>query len=66
MAKSGFIVCVPEVEAMVAKLRERFDSTAGLGVPAHVTVLFPFMSPENISASVVQRIRSVLREAQGF
>ena len=66
MAESGFIVCVPEAEAMVGSLRERFDSSARLGVPAHVTVLFPFMSPENITASVVQRIASVLREAQRF
>jgi len=66
MAESGFIVCVPEAEAMVGNLRERFDSSARLGVPAHITVLFPFMSPENINASVVQRIESVLRGAQRF
>ena len=66
MAESGFIVCVPEAEAMVGSLRERFDSSARLGVPAHVTVLFPFMSPENVNASVVRRIESVLREAQEF
>jgi len=66
MAESGFIVCVPEAEAIVGSLRERFDSSARLGVPAHITVLFPFMSPENINASVVQRIESVLREASGF
>ena len=66
MAESGFIVCVPEAEAMVGSLRERFDSSARLGVPAHVTILFPFMSPENITASVVQRVESVLREVQGF
>jgi len=66
MAESGFIVCVSEAEALVGSLRERFDSSARLGVPAHITVLFPFMSPENITASVVQRIESVLREAQGF
>lgn len=66
MAESGFIVCVPEAEAMVGGLRERFDSSARLGVPAHITVLFPFMSPESITASVVQRIEGVLREAQAF
>jgi len=66
MAESGFIVCVPEAEAMVGSLRERFDSSARLGVPAHITVLFPFMSSENITAPVVQRIESVLREVQRF
>jgi len=66
MAESGFIICVPEAEATVGSLRERFDSSARLGVPAHITVLFPFMSPENINASVVQRIESVVRESQRF
>ena len=51
---------------MVGSLRARFDSSARLGVPAHVTVLFPFMSPETITTSVVQRIERVLRAAHGF
>ena len=66
MAQSGFIVCVPEAEAVVGGLRERFDASAGLGVPAHVTVLFPFMSPESIDTSVLQRIAGVVSKALAF
>ena len=66
MAQSALIACVPEAEALVAPLRERFDASARLGVPAHVTVLFPFVAPEAIDASVLQRIESVLSAAQPF
>ena len=51
---------------MVSGLRDRFDASASLGVPAHITVLFPFMSPEGIDAAVLQRIESVVSKARAF
>lgn len=66
MTQTGFIVCVPEAEPWVGRLRERFDSSAALGVPAHITVLYPFMPPEDVTASVLQRIEGALRNAQAF
>jgi len=35
---SGLIVQVPEAEPAVARLRERLDASAPLGIPAHITV----------------------------
>lgn len=29
----------------MARLRERLDASAPLGIPAHITVLFPLMPP---------------------
>jgi hypothetical protein len=66
MAESGFIVRVPEAEPLVHALRERYDESARLGVPAHITVLFPFMPPERIGGSVLERIQRVLGSAQSF
>ena len=37
---------------MVGALRTRFDPSAALGVPAHVTLLHPFMAPGSIDAAV--------------
>lgn len=58
MAESAIIVRVLEAEPLVGRLREEFDSSAGLGVPAHITVLTPFMPPERISDAIVQQLRS--------
>ena len=44
--QTALIVRVPETEPCVAALRERFDPSAALGVPAHITVLHFFMGPE--------------------
>ena len=41
-SQTALIVAVPEAEPAVAAHRERLDRAAGWGVPAHVTVLFPF------------------------
>ena len=42
MPRSALIVAVPEVEPLVGDWRSRYDN-ATLGVPAHVTLLFPFV-----------------------
>ncbi|HEX9447459.1 MAG TPA: hypothetical protein VF920_05740 [Dongiaceae bacterium] len=34
---------VPEAEALVGALRARFDPSASQCVPAHVTLLYPFL-----------------------
>jgi len=54
MPNSAFIVEVPEAEPYVARLRMRFDPSARLQAPAHVTVLYPFMSPELLSDAVLR------------
>jgi 2'-5' RNA ligase len=66
MAQSAFIVRVPEAEPFVARLRERFDPVARLGVPAHVTVLFPFLAPERVSATILEQARAILSSARTF
>lgn len=41
-------MAIPEAEAAVAALRLRLDPAAAWGVPAHVTVLYPFLPPHEI------------------
>jgi hypothetical protein len=51
--ESALIVAVPEVEALVAPFRARHDPAAAVGVPAHVTVLYPFVAPARITPTIV-------------
>ena len=55
MPQSALGVTVPEAEPWVKNLRERYDPTAAVGVPAHITVLFPFISPDLITDSDLAR-----------
>ena len=66
MADSAFIVRVPEAECCVRPLRERFDASARLGVPAHITVLMPFMPPERITAAVLEQAGRALGQVAAF
>ena len=47
MPRSALIVTVPEAEPVVGELRERYDN-ARLGIPAHITLLFPFVPAEKL------------------
>ena len=44
MAETALVVLVPEAEPLVASHRLRHDPSAARGVPAHVTILYPFRS----------------------
>jgi 2'-5' RNA ligase superfamily len=43
--ESTIIVPVPEAEPLLGSLRGRHDRVATLGVPAHITLLYPFLPP---------------------
>lgn len=66
MAISAFIVPVPQAEPLVGDLRRRFDATAALGVPAHITVLVPFMDPRQITPEVLEQAQRALDRVAAF
>jgi 2'-5' RNA ligase superfamily len=53
------VVPVPEAERAVAHWRKRYDWSASLGVPAHVTVLGPFLPPDRIGTDVIDRLSTL-------
>ena len=66
MFETAFIVCVPEAEGHVASLRSRFDPSVHLGVPAYITVLVPFMAPDQITENVLVQIQAALSQVPSF
>jgi 2'-5' RNA ligase len=47
------IIAVPEAEPHVAELRLAHDPAAALGVPAHITILFPFAPPGSVDEDAI-------------
>jgi hypothetical protein len=66
MPESVLLVEIPEAEPVVGSHRQRLDAVARLGVPAHVTVLFPFMGAEWIDDAVLESLRAVFAPVSGF
>lgn len=60
-AESALVILVPEADSVVRPFRDRFDPSATLGVPAHITLLYPFLSPERIGAAVVDQVTECFR-----
>lgn len=65
-SETAFVVLVPEAEARVAALRQRHDPAAADGVPAHITVLYPFMARALVTADVLARAGAALRGLEAF
>jgi len=66
LASTALVVLVPEADPVVSGVRARHDPSVQLGVPAHVTLLFPFMPPEAVSASVEGLLRSWFTGFESF
>lgn len=64
--ESAVVVPVPEVEPQVFRLRDRFDSSAALGMPAHVTVLYPFLPALSLTAAVLDELRELCGRLVAF
>lgn len=50
----------------MSALRLKLDESARLGVPAHITVLFPFMPPKRIDAVVLEKCSRTLAAHKKF
>ena len=59
MPETALICRVPEAERYIAHYRQRFDPSARRNVPAHVTILYPFMAPQLIDAGVLATLQGI-------
>ena len=61
--RTALIVAVPEAEEAVGAYRLAHDSSGALGVPAHITVLFPFVASDAVDEAA---IAEVVAQTSGF
>lgn len=66
VAESALVVPVPGAEPVVKDLRARFDPAAPAGVPAHITVLYPFFAPAALNQSIIDELRAIFAGVAPF
>ena len=66
MPETALICRVPEAERYVAHYRQRFDPSARRNVPAHVTILYPFMAPTLVDTDIVATLRGIASSVPCF
>lgn len=59
-AQSALLVPVPEAEALVGAWRSVHDPSARAGVPAHVTLVVPWIPPEQIKQEHLEELEELL------
>jgi hypothetical protein len=62
--ESAILLEVPEAEPLVRELRREGDVSASLGVPAHVTLLYPFV--DDPDPGIVEEVRWFFAGVDGF
>lgn len=50
------LLCVPEAEELVGPWRDKADPSAAAGVPAHLTLLTPFLPADRVDEGVVAEL----------
>ena len=60
------LLTFPEAERLVGPWRSQGDPAAALGVPAHVTLLYPFLPPDRLDVGVVAELEWFFRGVDAF
>ena len=66
MPERALVISVPEAEPIVHSFRERFDPSARRGMPAHITILYPFLSGHSIEGAALADLENLLRAHPQF
>jgi 2'-5' RNA ligase len=63
---SALVILIPQVEGIVGRWRERHDPSAAEGMPAHITVLYPFLPESEIDPGARAALSDFSRGHRGF
>jgi 2'-5' RNA ligase len=64
--QTAILLCVPEAESLVHEWRLKGDPSAAHGVPAHVTLLYPFLPAASIDDGVLAELGWFFRGIDAF
>ena len=54
--ESGLAVLVPAADRLAGPFRDKYDPSAAAGMPAHITLLYPFKHPSEINEHVTKQL----------
>jgi len=62
MARTLLALLVPEAEPVVASFRDQYDPSARRGLGAHITLIYPFVDSQWLTAGLLARAREVVAD----
>jgi 2'-5' RNA ligase len=66
MPETALVVEVPEAEPLVSEWRAKYDWSAERGVPAHITLLYPFVPTERVDDGLLRELRALFASQPAF
>jgi 2'-5' RNA ligase len=66
MPETALVVEVPEAEPLVSDWRAKHDWSAQRGVPAHITLLYPFVPTERVDDGLQRELRELFASQPAF
>lgn len=63
---TAIVAVIGDAERIVSRWREQHDPAAQEGMPAHVTVLWPFVPPSQVSTSLVEELEDIVSDEPTF
>ncbi len=64
--RTGLVVLVPAAEPTVGAWRGELDPSAGYGMPAHITVLFPWFRLRDLGLQVLTELAALAGDLPAF
>jgi 2'-5' RNA ligase len=63
---TALVIVVPESEPLVRGFREMHDPVAAAGMPAHITLLYPFKHPDEVGDSLAEELSLIFALHRSF
>jgi 2'-5' RNA ligase len=64
--ESALLIPVPEAEDLVGEWRSLYDPSSAAGVPAHITLLYPFIPRAEIGPETIEELRVHFAKTRAF
>jgi 2'-5' RNA ligase len=64
--EAALVILVPEVELLVGSFRLQHDPSAALGVPAHITINYPFLPGVDPTGDLYQELSKLFAKCDSF
>ena len=65
-SESALVILIPEAEALVESFRKQYGPSPALGIPAHVTLIYPFKPPSELTGDVIRKLESLFSKSPRF
>jgi 2'-5' RNA ligase len=64
--QSAVLIPVPNADSIVGRWRMEHDPVAAVGVPAHITLIVPWLPPDEITSSDLLELDTELSDVKAF